>query len=938
MVARQQRNLWWVIAASGVACGLLGFYWQASPIRDARAAVLPVAQWAGLLAVQVPDDVLLSTTTGHDGMVNIPGYGDVVEVTETNALGHLIRKRIDGAGRVIQSIDAEGHVTNFSYDANGNLKTVRDPNGVGYDYQYDALNRRIAATDTAGHTTTMQYDSAGNLVAEVDAKGQTTTHRYDGRGRRISTTDRLGNTTQWQYDAAGNELAMTDAQSQTTSYVYDVTGRKVQTVWPDHVAGMAPGDQGYGIVTITRDAVGRVKEQRDQRGTVITYLYDLAGRVVRREYRDLGKTPGDVPDDFDSFTYDAAGRVLTANKGRYANSLQFAYDAAGRKKSESLTVAGQTHSVGTDYDKAGRTKSLTYPDGTVVSQTHTPRGQLASVDRASPNEAVTSVANFHYDNGGREASRTYGNGVTTTRTYGADDSIESIATPGVESLSYTYDANRNPTSETRTGVMAAQSWSTGANGFDAENRLVSWSRTNGDSQSWTLSPVNDWDQFTSNGTTQTRTHGPAHELLTVDAAALQHDANGNLTRDERSCLLLYDADNMLREFQANGVANLSNATYLYDALGRRVAKTVAPPASDPNATPKTTIYILNGQQVVSEFSTSGPGLATLISRLIYGTYIDEPIVLLTTTNNQPTALYYHANRQFSSYALTDNSGSVSERFAYTPFGQHRAFADNGSDTGLVPQTANRTLFTGRLLDIESALHFFRSRFFRPLTGTFYTRDTLMYPDGSNTYAGWFAAGDLDPTGKITVRGIARGSTLDGISCGGRATAVWEFYLDENPPCEGFIVQKVDVVCQVSPCNREAPEDKFSYWEAWHVPANSTTASAFTDNFGFTATNNRWGSYDQTGTIRFYCKDKFRGRPGTGDLNKLWVKGGEWAKVPACKTTSISLPSTNQEPGFWSQSSIGSEGSRNAWVGWYCCPCPPDGIGTSAFFTMRPRPE
>jgi hypothetical protein len=52
-----------------------------------------------------------------------------------------------------------------------------------------------------------------------------------------------------------------------------------------------------------------------------------------------------------------------------------------------------------------------------------------------------------------------------------------------------YDANKNPTSETRSGVMAPYSWSTGPTGYDAEDRLVNWHRTNGDSQTWNLNPL-----------------------------------------------------------------------------------------------------------------------------------------------------------------------------------------------------------------------------------------------------------------------------------------------------------------------------------------------------------------------------------------------------------------------------------------------------------------
>ena len=76
--------------------------------------------------------------------------------------------------------------------------------------------------------------------------------------------------------------------------------------------------------------------------------------------------------------------------------------------------------------------------------------------------AVGSVATFNYDNGKRETFRTLGNGLTTTRAYRADNMLASIATPGIETLTYTYDANKNPTSEARSGVMSAYGWSTGA--------------------------------------------------------------------------------------------------------------------------------------------------------------------------------------------------------------------------------------------------------------------------------------------------------------------------------------------------------------------------------------------------------------------------------------------------------------------------------------------
>ena len=71
----------------------------------------------------------------------------------------------------------------------------------------------------------------------------------------------------------------------------------------------------------------------------------------------------------------------------------------------------------------------------------------------------------------------------------------------LDSFAYTYDANQNKTAETRTGVMAPWGWSTGTSGYDAEDRLTAWNRTDGQlSQSWNLTLEGDWQQFTQNAT------------------------------------------------------------------------------------------------------------------------------------------------------------------------------------------------------------------------------------------------------------------------------------------------------------------------------------------------------------------------------------------------------------------------------------------------------
>jgi YD repeat-containing protein len=174
---------------------------------------------------------LLSNTTAHDAIVNISNYGDVLETSTANALGHTNRSRTDGVGRSIQSVDAANFVTNVKYDANGNLLYVRDPNNVGQDCVYDALNRDKQCADTQEILDNVNrrkvFNLAGQVIQEIDAKTHATTHIYDARGRKASTTDRISATTVWTYDLNGNETSMSDAENQTTSYGYDVLKRRV---------------------------------------------------------------------------------------------------------------------------------------------------------------------------------------------------------------------------------------------------------------------------------------------------------------------------------------------------------------------------------------------------------------------------------------------------------------------------------------------------------------------------------------------------------------------------------------------------------------------------------------------------------------------------------------------------------------------------------------
>ncbi len=693
------------------------------------------------------DSALTQSTRSYDAIVTVAGYGDVLETTGTNLRGDASKSRSDAAGRTLESVDALGNVSTFTYDAAGNVLASRDPNGVGRDCTYDALGRDVSCTDTAGAVTGMTYDLAGNVVAETDAKGAVTNHAFDARGRETATTDRLQNVTAFDYDLAGNLLSLTDAEGGVTAYAYDDAGRKVSETYPDHVPASTVGQAGYGIVELAYDAAGRLLRRTDQLGETITHLYDLAGRRTVREYRTAANSPAGPVADQDDFGYDDAGRLLSATKGRYANTIGYAYDDGGRIASEYLTVSGQTYTIGRGYDDAGHLDELTYPDGTVVDRLHDARGLLAAVDYGG-----STVASFGYDAGGRETTRTFGNGLVTTTSYVADDNLlASLATPNVGTYSYSYDINKNRTAETINGVMSGYGYATGPAGYDNEDRLVNWDRSDGQlDQDWTLSAVGDWDRYTENATVENRTHNAVHELTGIDGTGLTYDPKGNLTSDHLGRSFAWDADNMLQSCTVAAGASVGQEgthSYAYDAIGRRVSKTV----DNGDGTFDTTVFSqltlpipplgTPGGQVLAEYA-AGVAPATPERSYAFGSYVDEPLVM----DDGASTLYYHRDGRYSVVALTDATGVVEEQYGYDAYGE-RLSVENTGTPGFA--AGRHWGFTGRWHELKTGLQYFRARYYVAEAGRFMSRDPLNYVGGEMglyCFPGANPPSTLDPGG------------------------------------------------------------------------------------------------------------------------------------------------------------------------------------------------
>ena len=207
-----------------------------------------------------------------------------------------------------------------------------------------------------------------------------------------------------------------------------------------------------------------------------------------------------------------------------------------------------------------------------MQRTYTDRGELYQ-NKLAGNVIDTRT----YDNGGRMTASTYDNGVAETRTYSTDYTLTAINFGGtgtsIGNLAYGWDVNKNKTSEAVSGTMSNYGFTIPTNGYDNKDRLVSYNRTSGLSQSWNLSTVGDWNSVTTNGAAQSRMHGPTHELLNAAGQAVTTDVKGNITlipaalrSNGQALAITYDFNNRMvtADVDNNGSIEVSHK---YDALG-----------------------------------------------------------------------------------------------------------------------------------------------------------------------------------------------------------------------------------------------------------------------------------------------------------------------------------------------------------------------------------
>jgi RHS repeat-associated protein len=627
----------------------------------------------------------------------------------------------DAAQKLRQVTDNQGNQIVYSYDLKGNRvqEVTYDPNNIlvrQIDTAYDIRNH-VASINAAGSLTQQIYDAVGNLVQQADpnqvAAGSdvATTHDYDALNRLAQTVNNLGNITAYAYDKRDRVVQVIAPNDATTQYIYDDLGNRLQEISLDR-----------GAINYTYDTAGNVTSVTDARGVTANYIYDALNRVVNVTY------PAS-PSENIAFAYDSAsagvgtcafgiGRLCSVQDE--SGITQYAYDAFGNLVQQVKTELGINYLTSYTYDAGNRVSSVRYPDGRVVNYGRDSLGRIQAIAATinGTNQIILSGRTYRPD--GLPLTQTYGNGLSETRSYDLRGKLIDQFIGTADTRVYSYDANGNLTQK--------QTLPEGGNYvYDALDRLTDEATSDNNHNAFTYDQNgNRVSDLRANGTTRPYTYtANTNRLQTLGTQTITLDANGNTTIDRNgNRLFSYNNANHLTQVTINGVLK---GTYTYNYLNQRTRKIRTTTNATTGVTTTTTFiyhYDINGN-LIAETRPNGK----LIRAYLYSD--NEPIAQIQTKGTSPEELsYLHVDHLGTPRLATNSAQTVVWRFASEAFGTGKPDTDPDAD-GVNVQV--RLRMAGQYADGESGLYYNWNRYYDPRTGRYITSDPIGLDGGLNTF-------------------------------------------------------------------------------------------------------------------------------------------------------------------------------------------------------------
>jgi RHS repeat-associated protein len=669
---------------------------------------------------------------------------------------------IDALGRPIEIYqrDLKGSVASIAYGSYGTHKSTRTLIQYGASIPTTLLASSsplaTATTNDLGQTRLEEKNANGLLVRVTDAHKAQLVHQHDAFGNLVATKDPLQNTISLSYDIRGRKLSMADPDTGTWNYDYNALGELVWQQSPNQLA-----------------------QSQDT-----TMDYDLLGRLIKRTEPGLKST----------WTYDncTKGKGKLCSSGADNNvSKTYTYDGFGRPIATQVKSAisdGPSFNSAVSYEaKTGRLETQTYPTGVKVQYVYTTMGFLNKVQLpqavsitpdTNPGQAAGATVNWAANKAiwssgkvnarGQSETSDLGNGVTSRASFegptGRLDNLQVGAgsTTGVAYHSYVWDSIGNLKTRVDQNGDGLTGAVTDSYVYDSLNRLAQYTvqavaagnltRTvdlqyNAIGNLLHKSDVGNYIYSSgASGCTRRQPHAVGKVVLANETREYCYDANGNAISATAGAWrsISYTSFNLPNDEGGVQGANGLKYTWLYDENHQRLKEIRV------NAQGTRTTWSLHpDNQGGLGFETESTGTSTNLNRH-YISAGGQSLVIVTrealtvyasssqasppsvTAVNAVKVEFWHKDHLGSLIATTNHAGSVTQRYAYDPFGKRRQASGQYDPFGALvidwvdgsSKSTDRGYTGHEHLDDVGIVHM-NGRLFDPLTGRFLQPDPFI---------------------------------------------------------------------------------------------------------------------------------------------------------------------------------------------------------------------
>jgi len=380
----------------------------------------------------------LSTQNTYDSVGNLTkvklssGTQSITNEFTYNATNDLLTHK-DGKGYITQyTYDANGNVseiqrpigtTQLTYNLNGTTASVKNPSNISTAFTYNTfgnMNSQSLGPINRQYT----YDDASRLVSVTDPNGIVTNMVYDANDQLLQTVRDAGglnNTTHFAFDANDNMTHVTNPMGGVTTLSYDSLDLLIEQAF-------AGDSKKYRY-----NEDGTMKQFKNQNSDSFYYSYIPSGLLVN--------------DDYTQTTYNTDNTV--ARYTRSGKELSFGYDAF-RRVSQITYNDFPNNTIGYQYDKNNNMVQMNYPNNLLkLKYEYDANNRLTAIKNAVSNISYISYS-YHPD--GRINQQTNGNGTYITYTYDAIGRLTGLSNfkssgQVIASYTFTLDNNGNHTSE-----------------------------------------------------------------------------------------------------------------------------------------------------------------------------------------------------------------------------------------------------------------------------------------------------------------------------------------------------------------------------------------------------------------------------------------------------------------------------------------------------------